>query len=718
MKKKMALLLAVWLLVYGMAGQVQAENTVQPGSSDREIAAETEELILSVTPGTDELFLYKRDTRTEYFTTVSEEELADTKGLVKLKLMSLVTGVYYDLEMKKETEFYTASDELSKGRQVEQIDGGLRITFTMDNGLAFAVEAVLEDEMLKLRIPIDSIIETERFVFTQFALAPNLLSASADQEGYLFIPDGCGALMNFNNGRKGVYDAPVYGNNKAFLYKAYAVARKEVYLPVFGMERDGQCALAVISDGASQARIRAATNGNEVTRNRVYPVFQLREQDEQYIAEDVFQSVIQKEMGITSDLEVSVLFGKEGGGYSEMAALYREYLIEQGMKSEDLDETCVILSIYGAVRGKQKLFGVPLYDKEYQITSCEEAGEMAKQIADNLDIPPVVRLASWDVNTVKGYGVSSFRPVEGKNAVKELTEQLGKQEISVFLSEPFAKVQKSGKGISLNKHAIRSLANELSAQYRYYRSSNAADYDRACYYFLDGEVVKERSESFAGSLAGYGFDGIAVEDLACVNYGNYRKGQMSSRDTTEENFTQALSALASNYPLMVDGGYYAGIKDAAFIYNSPDQSSSFDIADYEIPFYQMAVSGLKKYSGEAVNRKENRRRTLLFALETGSCIQYELAGNTFSLQGTELEQLYGADWKMNQDMILEELAEFAPLISRIVGSPIIKHEILADHVTRTWYENGWVVTVNKGTEPVVVDGEKLQALDYRMERRG
>lgn len=718
MKKKAAVLLTVCLLGCISPRQVLAENSIQPDSSGRQIAAETEELTLSTIPGTEELYLSQRKTQAEYSTTVSAEELGDAKGPIRLKLLSLVTGAYYDLELKKETEFYTASEEMAKGRKVEQMDGGLRITYAMDNGLGFAVEAVLEDDMLKLRIPIDRMEETERFVFTQLALAPNLLSAGTDQEGYLLIPDGCGALMNFNNGRSGVYDAPVYGSNKAFLYEAYAVAREDIHLPVFGIYRDGQSALAIINSGAPQARIRAATNGNETIRNRVYPVFQLREQDEQHIAEDVFQTVIQKDDGIMSDLEVTFLFGKEGGGYSEMASMLREYLRSRGMETADAAGTSVMLSIYGAVNGKQKLFGVPLYDKEQQITSCEEAKEIAEQIAGEIETAPVVRLASWDVNTVKGYGVGAFQPMGGKDALKELTEQLREQDIPVFLSEPFARVQKSGKGIRLKKDAIRSLANELSAQYSYFRSSNAADRNRPCYYLLEGAVVMERAKQLASSLDGYGFAGIAVEDLADTSYGNYRKGQVSSRDTTEKNFAQALSALTVDYPLMVNGGYYGGLKDVQFVYNGPDQGSSLDLADCEVPFYQMALSGLKHYAGEAVNRKENRRSALLLALETGSLIQYELAGDTSSLQGTELEQLYGADWNRNQELILQELSEFAPMISRISGVPVVKHEILAPHVARTWYENGWVVTVNKGDAPTEVAGEELEAWGYRMERSG
>lgn len=716
MKRGAALLLALCLSVYGMAGQVQAENGGQQNTGDRETIAKTQELILAAVPGTEDLTVTCRGTGAEYGVRVLEEELGDAKGPIRLKLLSLVTGSYYDLELKKETEFYTASEELEKECQTTRIDNGLRLEYRLKNGLSFALEALLEGDRCKLRIPMDSIRETERFVFTQFSLAPNLFSARADSEGYLLIPDGCGALMMFNNGKSGIYDVPVYGNNKAFLYEAYAVSREEIALPVFGIHRDGQSALAVISQGAAQARIRAATNGNETIRNRVYPVFRLREQDEQHIAEDVFQTVIQGETGIASDLEVTYLFGEDGGGYSEMASMLRSYFMDQGMKQNASQDTSVLLSIYGAVQGKQKLFGIPLYDKAIEITSCEEAGHMAVQIGEILQRPPMVRLAAWDENTVKGYGVGSFQPVGGSRSLRELIRGLEEQNISVFLSEPFARVQRSGKGIRLKKHAVRSLANELSVQYSYYRSSNSANQEKPVHYFLDGSLIPERARQLCGSLKDYGIAGIGVEDLAQISYGNYRKGSLSSPDTTEKQFAQAMSLLAEEYSLLVEGGYYQGLKEGSVVYNAPDQSSGFDFADCEVPFYQMALSGLKGYAQEAVNREENRRSALLFALETGSLLHYELAGETAQLQGTELEQLYGADWSRNQERIQEELAEFAPLLDEIIGSPIVRHEILAEHVTRTWYENGYVVTVNRGAIPAVIEGAELEAWGYRVER--
>ena len=115
---------------------------------------------------------------------------------------------------------------------------------------------------------------------------PNLFVADSRDNGYFLLPDGCGGLLRFNNGRKGIYNEPVYGINRAFVYPAYAGRREKIYLPVYGMERNGDTALAVISQGAGCAEIFASTAGNRSKFNQAYADFVVRASDKQYITPD------------------------------------------------------------------------------------------------------------------------------------------------------------------------------------------------------------------------------------------------------------------------------------------------------------------------------------------------------------------------------------------------------------------------------------------------
>ena len=181
-------------------------------------------------------------------------------------------------------------------------------------------------------------------------------------------------------------------------------------------------------------------------------------------------------------------------------------------------------------------------------------------------------------------------------------------------------------------------------------------------------------------------------------------------------FSQSLENLSSQYNLMLQGGYWYSLPYGNFVYNAPDSDSRFVCTDRQVPFYQMVLSGVCAYALTPVNQQENRTAAFLQALETGAWIHYELAEETAYLQGTELEFLYGGQWSATAEMIRRELEQYEKDLSCVTGSAIIRHETLSENVKRTCYANGWVVTINYGTEPVVMDGVTIQAQSYHMER--
>ena len=692
------------------------EMTAVPVAAGSDVL-QSQRLRLQIGENPNELTLWDEQTQQSYTTAVSAEEAETVKGVMRLKLQSLVTGSFYDLQLKKETDFYSANQEITATAQLLQGEENsiLEIGFSLENGLSFKVEAEIQAESFLLRIPEDSLVETDRFVFKKLQLAPNFLSATAQQEGYFLLPDGSGTLMNFHNGKKGVYDEAVYGVNRAFVYEAYAVAEQNVHLPVVGMMRDGGTVLGVISQGAACSRIFAATNGNETSRNRAYPTFVLRQEDTQYITQDAFQTVIQQESNLVGDLEVTYLFGEDQGGYSQMAQLLQAYLLRQGM-NVTMPEGCVLVSIYGAVEEKQKIFGVPLYDKAGQITSYEAAQQMIRDISSWVQTTPVVRLAGWNSSTVIGRSAGQLNIVGSEKKFSELLDACEEAGILVYMSERFATIRRSGHGIRIKQDVIRNLANEPSQQYRYYRASNSANEELSRWYYLNGAAVQEQVDAFVQQAAKYDLTSVSVEDISSLSYANYRKNGQWSQDGTILAFTQSLESLQNSYRLMLQGGYWYSLPYGNFVYHAPDSDSRFVCTDQQVPFYQMVLSGVCAYALTPVNQQENRVAAFLQALETGAWIHYEIAEETAYLQGTELEFLYGAKWSAAAELIRGELEKYEQDLSCVVGSAIVSHQTLSENVKQTCYANGWIVTVNYGKEPVVIDGVTVEPESYRMER--
>lgn len=722
MKKQIAYFLALCLCVTALCScaaepEQRRQPSAQTGFSSapvrQGIVLESDALQVRMGETPNELTVTDLKNGGQYTTFASAEETEAVKGVMRLNLQSLVTGSYYDLELKKETDFHTANPAIPADCALSQDGTILRTVFQVKEGLSFAVELTLREGALVIRIPVDSIRETERLVFKRLCIAPNLVSAQAGQEGYFLLPDGCGALMSFGNGKKGTYDEPVYGLNRAFIYEAYAVSAETIHLPVYGMQRGRDTALALITSGAACARIFAATNGNETARNRAYATFLLREEDTQYITTDAFQTVVEETLHLQNDLEVTYFFCEKNGGYSAMAQCLQRYLLAQGMQPEPAAQT-VLLSIYGAVREKQKILGIPLYQKAEQITSAQTAAEIIDCVEAAGTIP-LIRLAAWDKNTVMGYAAGTFSPVGSKAELENLLARCAQREIPIYLSLPLAQAQRSGKGVRLKRDAIRNLAGELSCQYEYYRASNAADESRPIRYLLDGTVLAQRTKELLASTELWQFTGMAAEDIAGLSYANYHKSRTASQDRTVASFTETMKTLQASGGLIVQSGYFYALPYTDYVFYAPDHSSGFEVADAEIPFYQMVLSGVKGYAGTPVNQSENRTAAILRALESGASLHYALRGETADLQETELEQLYGGDWNLEKDQISRELETYRAALESVTGSAILQHEILADGLRRTHYANGVTVTVNYGKMPVTVDGKEIPAEGYWIE---
>jgi hypothetical protein len=119
---------------------------------------------------------------------------------------------------------------------------------------------------------------TNGYYLVKIELLP-YFGASMKDDGYLFVPDGSGALIYFNNGKinENSYTASVYGQDETMLYTAWnesqVDAENTVRMPVFGIREEDRALFAVIEEGDGYATINAGISGKTSSYNNVYASF-------------------------------------------------------------------------------------------------------------------------------------------------------------------------------------------------------------------------------------------------------------------------------------------------------------------------------------------------------------------------------------------------------------------------------------------------------------
>lgn len=105
-------------------------------------------------------------------------------------------------------------------------------------------------------------------LLTEFSVFPYLgaVFGENDTEGYLFVPDGIGGIMDFSidGNATSQFVGNVYGSDLALLSNydntIYSEMRSALHVeyPVYGLVRDGNSFVAIIEEGETQADIVAS----------------------------------------------------------------------------------------------------------------------------------------------------------------------------------------------------------------------------------------------------------------------------------------------------------------------------------------------------------------------------------------------------------------------------------------------------------------------------
>ena len=643
------------------------------------LVAENDRLELHYDTVESQIILKDKLTQEEWRST--PDDIAQDKratGVNKINRQSDLIVQYHNTSyVTDQVNSYTGA--IKKGDFTwELIENGVAIRYYFPKqGFVIPVQYVLEEDCLAASIISEGIEEEvwedpdtdpeKKQSVMNVALLPFMGAAGSDDEGYLIIPDGSGALIHFNNGRTGaaIYQQDVYGRDDALTIRKAATTTYDVNMPLFGIVRNGRALMAVVENGDYQAQLNAMVNGQLTGYSNAYFAVQYIHMEantimpgSEHSTDVMLPTNTFRDMGNFTVRYYPL--AAENATYADVAAAYRAQL---GLKESIADAATQQLEMVASIPSIDTFLGVP-YESVRVLTSYEQAAQTLRDFAAEGLNDLTLRYTGWSKQSVRGKMVTGLdldNRLGGKKAFDGLRQAVKETGAEMVLAVDLIDIYEDGNGYWSLFAATNSVNSTAKQVPEFLQSTGYQDPEGKPWYLLSPDKVPEAARKLAENLSGQ-VDGVSLSMLGNTVYSSFGKTGIS-RTSAGMYWQQALETLSGKIQTLsakTASAYafpYIEQVDA-----TPCASSRFEVTDMEIPFYQMVTHGAMVLYTEPANEDGNVRKALLRAIEYGMYPSWRvIAGDTALLSGTDYASWHAASLDAWREEIKNTAAWMAPL---------------------------------------------------------
>lgn len=611
---------------------------------------------------------------------------------------------------------------------------GFQVTFSEAANLDITLEAVLEDGDLVVSLPgLAMNSENDFYTIQNIKVLPNFGAVDATQEGYIFVPDGTGALFAFNSNVGNIknYERPIYDNDFLKDYYYMPEFSEELFMPVYGMlygsQNDADKGfLAIVEDGARNAyvHVRLAGKGADSSKyNKVFASFDTTPYKKvkingEYSSSTANYLVDTGMQPINYQLRFQ-FFGKHTS-YFAFAKSYQEYLAESLQKEIAYDDgkATIFMEVIGALSIEKKLAGIP-YDSVYSMTEYDELTAILKDLEGvNLEIQ-YDGVFNEGLNNKLNTKAQLVSQNGNKKEFEALQSYVKENDIPFYYQVALSNVGAKGNGFVSSKHAVRDYANEEVEITRH--TPVLGIMSGALSKLIGGTPSQIVSPAYLSYVTDQflkdakSYDSLAITDLASMHYADYRFRSFIWGEQGNAIIEENLEKLSKEKTLVLKNPHMDKIGYGSVATDISRESSNYLTFDQTIPFRQLVLNGLISYTTENVNlSSKNKEHYILQMAELQAWPKFYITAKSVNaLKDTAYNYLYSVSYDNYQDEIKEVYDTCVNISNRIGTNEITDHKVLQEQVFETTYANGTKVIVNYNLYDVTLqDGTVLLAEDY------
>lgn len=587
-----------------------------------------------------------------------------------------------------------------------------------DIGISYEVTLKMDERGFSVSIPRDKIKEDnpDTYVVASFYVYPFLgYSYLGQDEGYMIIPDGQGALIELKDNEErfaSPFDRPVYGTNigvETSVYSDWSVDAEQVLLPAFGMvhQDDEMAVLGFIENGDASARIMAYPNGVRMKFDWVCAKYLYRLVYSQPTGPNSSTISMRTEHARSIDIQQQFLL-EEGktASYAGLACALRSYMTEKGYFGEADTTTFDIAVDFLGAETENYILG----KKNVPMTTFSQSAQILRDLAERGVSGISVTCRGWQEG-----GLSGALPTDAYAPAGSLGGSGGMWQLIETAKELGNRLSLEADFLHLNTETHPLLF------YSSFKMITSQTWSRPTFgkvygtlYCLSPKKTMEIGRSTVNQLADHQVPGISMVGISTLMSDYYESNHYQDSPVMMSEYETLVKETADRLEVSLSRANCYLWRHAAALKEMPIAGSDYSYVKRDIPFLAIAVSGKIPYYTEYANFQANAHRYFLHLVEQGTRPTFLLTEeDPIKLQNTNSNDVYSSRYELYRDLIPAWYAELKTLHDQLGRSEITDHVFQGDMVRVDW-SNGTKVYLNFGSQTAEMEGVALEGGAYKV----